>query len=185
MKNFVEMKSNTFKILGWVLIAFGALGITAIVLFNDQLEKEAIIISLVVGITLIPIGASCIAFGLNDQKRKRLKRIYLYIAILFGLLFYISRIFHVPAASLEVIIAVLWYCFAFAPIELKDKYQKWRPFSNSKWDTLLLSSLDFVGLNMLLLGVLFKLMWWPFANALMTSGGIITLVGLFFWNRKF
>jgi serine phosphatase RsbU (regulator of sigma subunit) len=179
------MKRNLLRTFGWLLIIAGLLGIMAIILFNELLPKPVIIVSAFVCSTIIPVGASLVAFSVNDQKRKRLKRIYLYVAIFFGLLFYVSKTFHVPAASLEVIIAVLWYCFAFAPIELKDKYQKWQPYSNSKWDTLLLSTVDFIGLNMLLLGVLFKLMWWPFANALMTGGGIVTLLGLFFWNRKF
>ena len=179
------MKRNLLRTSGWALIVTGVLGILAIVLFNTFLPKPVIIVSAFVCSTIIPVGASLIAFGVNDQKRKRLKKSYLYVAIFFGILFYVSKTFHFPAAAIEVIIAVLWYCFAFAPIELKDKYQKWQPYSNSKWDTLLLSTVDFVGLNMLLLGVLFKLMWWPFANVLMTGGGVVTLLGLFFWNRKF
>ncbi len=167
------------------MIISGLLGILAIALFNEQFSKPIIVISAFISSLFLPLGATLMAFSVNTQKRKRLKNIYLYTALFFGLLFYVSKMFHVPGAGLEVIIAVMWYCFAFAPLELNDKYQKWKAFSTSKWDTLLLSTVDFVGLNMLLLGFLFKLLWWPFANVLMTGGGIITLLGLFFWNRKF
>lgn len=179
------MKRISFKTLGWILIIFAILGIITFIFLNDVCPKEIIVFSAFLFSPLVPLGASFIAFGSGVQKRKRLKKIYLFIALFFAAIGYVSKKLHIPAASFEMIIGVLWYCFAFAPIELKDKYLKWRPFSTTKWGTLMLSTVDFVGLNMLLLGLLFKVMWWPFANALMTGGGIVTLLGLFFWNRKF
>jgi serine phosphatase RsbU (regulator of sigma subunit) len=97
----------------------------------------------------------------------------------------LAGISNIPGAAIEMIVGVLWYCFAYAPLELKDKYLKWLPFSKSQWETILLSTVDFIGINMVMLGVLFKIMWWPFANILMTSGSVIVFIGLISWNFKF
>jgi serine phosphatase RsbU (regulator of sigma subunit) len=179
------MKQIIFKRIGWTALTIGLTGVVTIVLFIDVFSKAIIVISAFSFTPLIPLGASFIAFGSNERKRNRLKKTYLCVALFCAALGYLSKTLNIPAAAFEMIIGVLCYCFAFAPIELADKYQKWRSYSSSKWDTLLLSAVDFVGLNMLLLGLLFKVMWWPFANILMTSGGVITLLGLFSWNRKF
>jgi serine phosphatase RsbU (regulator of sigma subunit) len=179
------MNHKKYKTTGLVLIFIGILVITVISVLNDVLPKSFIVFSAFSFSPLIPLGASFLVFSANNHKRARIKRIYFYIALFFAAIGYVSKKLYLPGASIEMIVGVSWYCFAFAPLELSTKYQKWKPFSSSKWDTLLLSTVDFVGLNMLLLGLLFKVMWWPFANVLMTSGGVVTLLGLFFWNRKF
>ncbi|MBK6527158.1 MAG: SpoIIE family protein phosphatase [Crocinitomicaceae bacterium] len=59
------------------------------------------------------------------------------------------------------------------------------PFSKTKFESLLLSSIDFVGITMLAIGIMFKIQKWPGGNSLQYFGLMILLIGLISWNFKF
>ena len=167
-----------------LIILFTGLLICLIV-FGDSFTKGLFTISVVSIASLIPFGASLMAINSSAKKRSQVKKIYLIISLFLigtGLL---SRFLHLPGAGIEIIIGVLWYCFAYSPLELKNKFIKWKPFSNSKYDTVLLSIIDFIGINFLALGILFKIQSWPGASYMMNIGLFTIAIGVFFWNSKF
>lgn len=131
---------------------------------------------------LIPFGFALISF---NSKTRTAKYIHLGIGVFLLAAGLASRFLSLPGAAVEIIVGILWFCFAYSPIELKDKYQKWLPYSKTKFESLLLSSIDFVGITMLAIGIMFKIQKWPGGNALQYFGLLILFIGLISWNFKF
>ena len=178
-------KIKTIRLVGTLLIILSILSIIFLVLYSSVMPEILVAFLMIFSFVSLPFGATIIPLTLERNTRKRYKQIYLLVAVGFGVSGVTSKTLPLPGAGIEMIIAVSWYCFAFAPLELKDKYLKWLPFSKSKWETISLSTIDFIGLNLVLLGVLFKFMWWPYANILMVTGAFVVLLGLISWNKKF
>lgn len=97
----------------------------------------------------------------------------------------ISKFSSTPGGNIEVIIAVLSYCFIYAPLELYLKIAKWSIYANNKWEMFLLSSLDFVGINFILIGILATIMNWPGQNYLVYAGLGMLIIGILSWNSRF
>lgn len=173
------------KKIGIGLIAFFGLLLIFLAIYHDQFTKELFIVSIISTCSMIPFGVSLLSMNAPADRRKKIKRIYLVFALVLMVLGYGSKRLGLSGGSIELIVGVLWYCFAFAPLELKHKYLKWEPFSKSRFEAILLSSVDFVGLNFLALGLLFKLQHWPLANDMIKTGALTLTIGLLFWNFKF
>lgn len=168
------------------------IGILFIFIFTTTLtfciwKQEVMVLPLFISFLLISfVGLS---FGLSllaiNNKTNTVKNIYLIISLGLILLGLISKFKHIPAASIELIIGILLFCFTYSPIQLKHKYQKWLPYSKSKFESLLLSTIDYIGITILAIGILSKIQRWPFANFELFLGSIILLLSLFSWNFKF
>jgi serine phosphatase RsbU (regulator of sigma subunit) len=76
------------------------------------------------------------------------------------------------------------YCFSYAPVQLYDKYKKWRPYSRTKTEVFFLVFGDFISINFIILGVLFKLQHWPFADKMITYGSLSLIILLLLWNSR-
>jgi len=172
------------KKIGIVLVFFALIGFGALAI-SESLNKMLSILLLLICFSFLFLGISIITSSLKNDKRNLLRKIYLAISLSLVGLALAFILFELPAVSILLILGVLIYCFSFAPLELQRKYLKWKSFSESKFETLLLSSLDFLGINFIALGILFKFMHWPYAGFLMYLGVIIISVGLIFWNYRF
>jgi hypothetical protein len=92
---------------------------------------------------------------------------------------------HIAGGRIELITGVLLLCFFYGTLVFKNKYEKWKIFTRSKWDAFFLSMFDFVGIALVLLGMVFKIQHWPFADIMSLTGIIVLGVGIFSWNQKF
>ncbi len=173
------------KKIGLGLIIFFVIILILLIFYHDSFSKELFIVSIVSTCSLIPFGVSLLSINSTPEKRKKIKTIYLIFALTLIVLGYLSRRLQLPLANIEAIVGILWYCFAFAPLELKHKYLKWKPFARTRFETIILSSIDFIGLNFLALGCLFKFQHWPYANDMIKVGAVVLASGLLFWNFKF
>ena len=173
------------KKLGLLLITLGLLSILFPVYFFNKGQKPEFIISVLLSTTTTFIGISVLAIHLNIGKIQKLKTIFLLISLVFLAFGLLSKYKYWPGAGIEIILGVFSYCFIYAPVELYLKNSKWREFSNNTWEMFLLSSLDFVGVNLILIGILSKIMHWPGQNYLIYPGCALLLLGLFSWNLRF
>ncbi len=130
----------------------------------------------------LPLGASLIPFKMELKKRNRIRITYLIIAIAGYCVGVLFKLEHLIGANVFIICSSLWYCFAFAPLHLKHRYNKWKPLSKSKLELIMLSHIDFIGFNLIVFGYLFKIMHWPYANLLINIGFITVIAGLIAWN---
>jgi len=167
------------------LIFLGLISLIISVSFAIKAPKDLFIVSTFLSVTLLFLGISFWAIQSKKEMQNKLKSVFLFISLgllAFGLL---SRYMRWPGAALEIILAVFSYCFIYAPLELYLKNAKWRIYSNNKWEMFLLSSLDFVGINLILLGALSKLLDWPGQYYLIYPGCGLLLAGLVSWNTRF
>ena len=138
---------------------------------------------LIIGISIfLPFGASLIPRDLGLERRNKIRFIYLLVAIIGYFVGVLLKLEHYMGANIIMICSTLWYCFAFAPLHLKHRYNKWKPLSKSKLELIMLSHIDFIGFNLIVLGYLFKIMHWPYASMLINIGFITVIAGLLAWN---
>ncbi|MFT5822315.1 MAG: serine phosphatase RsbU (regulator of sigma subunit) [Crocinitomix sp.] len=173
------------KKLGVFFLLVFLLLVVIIVYYGDNLtlgQSSTLILSIGSAASL---GAAFLPMGLARKKRNRIKTIYLVIAVSLVVLGLLLRYFRSPGTSVALLTGVLFYCFAFGPLEVKHKYLKWEPFSKSRFETFALSFIDFFGLNLIVLGALFKLFQWPHSSKFIFVGIGVLALGLIFWNFKF
>ena len=151
-------------------------------LLNSDFVRAACFISIALG---FPLGFSMLFLNSEVAKLNKARSIYLIIAIALISVGLLCRYLRLPAASIEMIVGVFWYCFAYAPLEFKFKYQKWKPFSQGKLEILMLSSVNFIAINSLILGCLFRVMTWKGGLTLLIVGVIFALLSTLLWNYKF
>ncbi len=172
--------------IGIVLICWFVCQLVFMILFFENLTNEVVRASLFISLVLLfPIAFALLFLRAELTQLNRARRIYLGIAILLigaGLIF---RFLQLPSASIQMIVGVFWYCFAYAPLEFRYKYNKWKPFSSGKLEILLLSSINFIAINALLLGCLFKIMTWKGGFVFLVVGIIFALTSTLLWNYKF
>lgn len=174
------------KKLGLSLLIIFSLTIAGVIFFNALIPAPLFYGIFMLSAVCIPLGASFWALSTNERKRKNIKLIFLIISLtLVVLSYFVLRNFQIPGTAITGLVGIFWYCFAFAPMQLSYNYNKWKPYLIKKIETVLLVSLDFVSMNLIALGYLFKFLQWPFGNILITTGSIILFVALFFWNFKF
>lgn len=131
---------------------------------------------------MVPFGFALMAM---NSKTKTAKRIHLGISV--GLVSgaFLFKFMHWPTAGPQLIVGIIWFSFAYSPIELKDKYYKWLPYSKTKFESLLLSSIDYLGFSSLTVGFMFRVQHWPGGKLLFYSGMVLLALGLIAWNFKF
>jgi serine phosphatase RsbU (regulator of sigma subunit) len=168
--------------IGFAFIIVFTVALFSLIASNETMSKGFFIVLTVTSSALIPFGFALVSM---HAKTKTAKHIHLGIALVILTACVISIYFRLPGAGIELVVGVLWFCFAYSPLELKDKYQKWLPYSKSKFESFLLSSIDFIGITMLGIGIMFKIQRYPLADTLRYSGALILLIGLVSWNFKF
>lgn len=174
------------KKLGISFIIVFSLVVACAIYFNALLPRSLFFALFMLSAVCIPLGTSFWAISTSERKRKNIKLIFLIISLsLIFISYFILKSFHIPGTSITGLVGIFWYCFAFAPMQLSHNYRKWKPYLMKKIETILLVSLDFVSMNLIALGFLFKFLHWPLGNLLVSTGSIILFIALFFWNFKF
>jgi len=152
------------------------------VLYAEYFSIVFLVAATIYSFVAVPVGFCLLIFR---SKSTVYKNIYLAIGLFLIVFGFISKEYHIPGASIELIVGIVWFCFAYSPIQLRDKYEKWLPFSKSPLESFLLSAVDYIGLSTFAIGCMFKIQKWPFANTLVSIGLSVLLLGLIAWNFKF
>lgn len=173
------------KKIGLLLVFIGISGLILTVYFSDIISKVSAILGVSASLILAFSGISILVIQTKEANQKKFKTIFFIIAVSLMALSIFSAYNHWPGTNMEGVIAIFFYCFAYAPLELYLKNAKWREYSSNSWEMLLLSSLDFVGINLILLGGLTRVLHWPGQYYLIYPGAGLLLFGLFLWNLRF
>ena len=167
------------------------LGIIFMVLsMYDLFGEKNLPVPLTVTIMIVSIistflGPAFIVFPLPKQRRKKIARFLFVLSfalIGFGMF---CAYMHWLGARVEIIFGVLIFCFFYGALALKSKYEKWEVYTRSKFDALLLSLFDFIGIGALSLGFLFRVQHWPLAEEMTILGLAVLGIGTLAWNQKF
>jgi class 3 adenylate cyclase len=151
----------------------------------DLKFKSIFILIISISIALTFLGISFLVIHSKKINHYKAKSIFLALSLVLITLCILSAYNNWIGANIEGFIAIFSYCFAYAPIELHTKNNKWRAYSNNSLEILLLSTLDFVGVNLILLGILTKALHWPGQFYIMYPGIGLLILGVFLWNSRF
>lgn len=175
------MKIKKFTLL-FILsaIAFGLMIFEAL-----SHHKSGFLFFIALFVSFFFLGLSFRLIEKSSHKLTSFKKIFFWISIGLILGSLLSKYLYFPGSNFMGFLGIFLYCFSYAPIELTLKYNKWRLYTSNKTEILLLSSMDFVGVNLILIGMLSYYLNWPFPFILIYSGGCILIVGLFLWNNNF
>ncbi len=149
-------------------------------------SKSAFVVSITSIISIFFLAISILL--IQNKKTSTLKKIkYTFLTISLSLLAMgiLSKFIRLRGGNIEILLGVLSYCFLYAPLELNYKNEKWRNYSNNKWEILLLSTIDFIGVNLILIGILATELTWIGHNYIIYIGSTLLLIGLISWNSKF
>lgn len=142
------------------------------------------IICVITGFPLIFTGIAMQFLQNPQEKRKKPTLILLAISLLLIGVGALSKfVFHWFGSNIEVIAGVFIFCFGFAPLMTKFRYEKWATYIGSSRIAYLLSITDFIIIVMLFVGLLFKMMHWPFASLMITIGCCLLPITVIAWNR--
>lgn len=162
-----------------MLAVFAAFGMA-----NGFLGQGSQIIYIIVGAPLLFTGIS-MQF-IQSPKEQRKKPAIVLLAISLGLIAIgaLSKyVYNWHGSNLEVIVGVFIFCFGFAPLMTKFRYEKWSQFIGSSRLAFLLSITDFIIVVMIFVGLLFKMMHWPAAEFMMLVGVSLLPITIIVWNR--
>lgn len=174
------LKRTWLILVSLVLIGF----IVSIYFFINDLYAS-LTISFFLSIIFLFLGISLLAIQSKKSNQKKLKSAFLIFSLSLLAFGIFSKYIRLQGSNIEVLLAVLSYCLIYAPLELYLKNEKWREYSNNKWEMFLLSFLDFIGINLVLIGVLARIMHWTEQYYLVYIGGGLLLTGLISWNTRF
>ena len=136
---------------------------------------------------MLTLGAFTLAFvfmpsalGVLWKETHSRKRVFLFISAFFAGLFFISgtlfKVQHWPGAGLILTLAAVFGIIFFVPALLADKLK-----DTEKKHKRPVYVIGAIGVILYLAGMLFKLMHWPLAGALMLGGLVILCIAAFPW----
>jgi len=153
-----------------------------------DLESDSnylIIYVVMIGMALLNVGISATQFFKAGLERKKATHILLIIAACFIPLAGFFKLFHIPGASIILILTCNFICFASGPLIVKNRYEKWKPFCKTWLSAFFLSLGDLIGVVSIIMGWLFKTQHWKGYSFLFALGSIILILVLFSWNSLF
>lgn len=168
-----------------LLLFTGPVGFLVTFYFSENAPKIVFLGLTAFSLAAIFLGISLLVIQGKEANHQRYKAIFLIVSLVLLAISVFSSYFSLPGTNIEGVLAVFFYCFAYATLELHLKNMKWRAYSNNTWETFLLSSLDFVAVNLVLLGLLSIVLHWPGQYYFIYTGGGLLLIGLFLWNARF
>lgn len=168
-----------FITVGILLAAFTALGMG-----YGFLIKWYQIIGVIFSGPILFTGVSMLFIQLPKERRRRPALVLLLISIILITVGALSKfVYYWFGSNIEVILGVFIFCFAFAPLMTKFRYEKWSQFIGSSRSALLLSITDFVIVVMIFLGLLFRMMHWPADSIMLIIGCSLLPITIIAWNR--
>lgn len=155
-------------------------------LFGEQRLPIALLVSVMIpSVASAFLGPAFCVFPLPQERRRKIANRSLIVSIALIVIGFLGAYLHWLGARIEIILGVLIICFFYGSLIFKNKYEKWKVYTRSKYDALFLSLFDFVGIGSLALGFLFRVQHWPLAELLIWVGMTTLVIGVLAWNQKF
>jgi hypothetical protein len=150
-----------------------------------QIPLQITVPGFILGIIFTFAGPAIAVLDYNAEFRKKIEIRSLIISVCLILIGTLSIFLHLYGARIEIVLGVLIISFFYGTLAFKNKYEKWRSYTRSNRDAFFLSLFDFLGLAMLVLGIMFKTQRWPYADIMTIIGLTVFAIGVFAWNQKF
>ncbi len=174
--------------LAWILLVVGILCVPCflyVMIAQVDINPAYFVPFVIVMVLSLLTSPALLAFHLPLKRRRKIANrilIGVFCIVLSACLFIWRRW---PSAGIQLILGIFLFCFTYGTLALKNKYEKWKEYSRSKFTAFLFSLFDFLGTGFLFLGLLFKLQHWPASVELMIAGAVVLAVSMLAWNQKF
>ena len=136
-------------------------------------------------LTAFHLGLAFLHMEKETQQRKKKARLFLILGLSIFSIGMFNKQFAVIGSNMEVMFGTFMICFSFLPLFVKTRYEKWKSFTQSGFQTLLLSLGDLLSIILLLMGGLFKFMHWPAWYIIAGCGVVLFILSFSGWNRVF
>lgn len=175
-------KLGTYFIIGSLIL----IALDIYLIANGYINSfSAQVIPICILLSTFSLGLSLPSLNAPPHKRMAHLKIYFIISFLIwltGLYFKVNLWF---GASILVILGSFLFAFATLPLLVKHRYEKWKSFTSSSLQTLIVSLADLLSLMLILMGFLSKFMHWPGSISMITTGGVLLVISFFGWNQIF
>jgi serine phosphatase RsbU (regulator of sigma subunit) len=175
------------KKIGFISILIGLIGLGCSLLFepNDQGKFDFFYFFISFSsIGLFFLGISFLMFPLPLERRRRFATgLFILTAFLLAL-YYFFKEHRFPGAAFIAFGIFYVFSFLFLPLHSKNRIEKWKAYTGT-WYAYFLTICDLVSLASIFCGVLFRVMHWPFGEALINFGIFVLAITLISWNRLF
>ena len=156
------------------------------ILTNVNIGDSVGILMILFTLLFTNLGVSFLFLVKPAETRKKASSIILIVGLFITIFSIFSKFyFHLPGSNPELVVGVFILCFGYGVLLTKSRFEKWLPFTGSKMKATLLSVLDLISISFIFLGVLFKLMYWPYATILLYLGLFSLLFTIKSWNNVF
>lgn len=113
-----------------------------------------------------------LAMNLKFQAMKKSTYVLGVISTILIVLGSVLKMFHLPGASIALLVGAVLVAFGFLPLFFYTSYKE-----NEGKTSFVLPLGAFLSIALLVAGALFKILHWPFAREILVVGSIILLVG--------
>jgi serine phosphatase RsbU (regulator of sigma subunit) len=163
-------------------------GIVAIAVLVLTIHSGLNAIGAIVGLFLLTVFNFGFAMlFLKESREVRVKRARLYLVVGCGLLIAAStlRLTHTNGAATAMLLSGFFLSFAFLPLLIRNRYEKWLRYADTTLLILTLVSGDLVSGLLLILGVMGSFIGWTIGPWMLIGGIVSMAVTLVSWNYVF
>jgi len=175
------------KFLKYFLIFFGLISASSIILIVKLEYADNLTSPMVFGtffsIGIFISGITLFTFDIERLKQVKIKKRLLFISLSVVALSVAIKFLKLPLGNPLIILGTLLFGFSYIPLNYKVKYDRWKLFTRSPKDALLLNIADAIGLATFSTGLLLIYLNW--------DGKWVIIIGLlamglasYIWNQK-
>ena len=175
------------KKLGILLILAG-FSLTSYIIYHfleNGDESEVLIIIALLSLALGNLGIAFQFFSKPLPVRQKSSVLLLIVGLVIMAFTGYLKKQHLQGAGISLIEGILFLSFAYIPLLIKNRFEKWQSFTINKWVLRLLCVSDLISLILLLCGYLFRVQHWPGWPTMLYVGAILFAATIFGWNYVF
>lgn len=135
----------------------------------------------------ILVGITFLLLTLPESKRKKIE-VYVFVSgLCISLVPTVVMLLNIPFPSSPQILTIGVFILTFMslPLFTNRRIAKWKQYTRKTWHAYVLSLADLFSFSVLILGIFFKIMGWPFAMTMLLIGILSAAITIIGWNRLF
>lgn len=179
---------NKKKIIGLLISIIGVVALVLTILYAPatglSISNQAILL-FITSLVLLNGGIGLYQIQNTPAVRKRYTRISFMVVISIILFGFLLKFLHAPGGGVLSIFGTFYLSFGVIPVIGKNRFERWKNYTTSRFQIIGLMIFDSFALVFLLWSALFKLQHWPGASPLLMIGIVLIIAALILWNKKF
>ncbi|MDP1800307.1 MAG: SpoIIE family protein phosphatase [Bacteroidota bacterium] len=172
---------------GYICILISLIGLGCSLLFEPNNQGKFNFFYFLISfssIGLFFLGISFLMFPLPLERRRKFATGLFILTVFLLALYYFFKEHRFPGAAFLAFGIFYVFSFLFLPLHSKNRIEKWKAYTGT-WYAYFLTICDLVSLASIFCGILFRVMHWPFGEALINFGIFVLAITLISWNRLF